>query len=67
MLNRDDVANAIEQYLTPGLYGYEPLLVKKLRHQGFTNDQIVQIVEAVGSTCKECWDADYGCSCWRDD
>jgi hypothetical protein len=49
------------------------VLVNKLRALGFYNHDIRKIIEAIETTCNECWDCDlealkYGrCTCMMDE
>jgi hypothetical protein len=38
----------------------------KLRASGLTEEQIVQVCEALDDTCHHCWNADASCQCWND-
>ena len=45
----------------------EPLLVKKLRENGFDDDQILKILDVYDTTCQHCHDSDSDCQCWNDE
>ncbi len=45
----------------------ENLFVRKLRLGGLYDEQIVVVIDALDSTCKECFDSERGCQCWNDE
>ena len=45
----------------------ENLFVRKLYAGGLSDEQIVIVIEAMESTCNECWDSGRGCQCWNDE
>ena len=45
----------------------ENLFVRKLRAGGLSDEQIVVVIEAMESTCNECWNSRRGCQCWNDE
>lgn len=45
----------------------EPLIIKRLRLKGFTDDQICDIMQVVTTTCCECYDRPFGCTCSHDE
>lgn len=41
-------------------------LTTDLTEAGFTNKQILLIIEIIDGTCSHCWDGDDTCKCWDD-
>jgi hypothetical protein len=41
--------------------------VDKLAKIGLTKTQTLAVLNAIDNTCNNCWDADSGCQCWRDE
>jgi len=39
------------------------LFIKRLKKEGFNNEQIVKIIMATENTCPICYDNDRGCTC----
>ena len=50
-----------------GDMGSDCLFVKILRDGGLDNEQIAIVINAVDSTCRECWNQESGCQCNNDD
>ncbi len=47
-----------------------PTIIDKLLKQGFNEEQIAAICDAIDTTCNSCWDTDLGmgsCYCMIDD
>lgn len=53
--NERDLEEFIERH---GSGGEPPLLVKRLREQGFNDKQIGIFVRTIEYTCSHCWDAE---------
>jgi len=41
------------------------LFVARLRDQGFTQEEIGDVIATMDSVCHACWDAEDGCQCWN--
>lgn len=48
-------------------YGEDPLLIARLRENGFTQSQILDILNVYASVCGHCYDEDSDCQCWNDE
>ena len=46
---------------------HENLFVSKLRAGGLSDEQIAVVIEAMETTCNDCWDSESGCQCWNDE
>ncbi len=42
------------------------LFIERLKASGFSEEQIVKIIDVMEGICHECWDNDKGCHCWDD-
>lgn len=42
------------------------LLTKLCSIDGINDIQIAEILNAIGTTCKHCWNAENSCRCWKD-
>lgn len=47
--------------------GSDILLISKLRSSGLESESIEAVLDAIESTCTQCWDSEVGCQCWNDE
>jgi hypothetical protein len=69
-LERKAAMNAnerVKEFCQGVSYTNENLFVRKLRAGGLSDEQIVVVIEAMGSTCNGCWDDERGCQCRNDE
>lgn len=45
----------------------EPLVVRRLKEQGFTESQIMDIFEVLDDVCERCGNGEHNCQCWNDE
>jgi hypothetical protein len=48
-------------------YRDDSLFVNMLKEHGFTNKQVIIVLNAIDSVCHHCWDNNPKCQCWNDD
>lgn len=61
----DELETFVENW--PDRMGYPSLFVRKLRDLPLSDEQIAGVLKAIDETCHECWDAEPGCWCGRDE
>ncbi len=57
----------IKDWLKEWSHSKEPLLIIKLREQGFDDTEILKFLDVYEDVCHECRDGGSHCQCWNDD
>lgn len=61
------MTDKIKQWCADVSYsGDDNLFITRLRSKGLNDKQIEGVIDALDSTCKECFDGDSKCQCWND-